>query len=535
METKTQIQNSSFLLDFLTFAAALRLLLRETPSISARISDWTSLPAAESGFLYDLALLFSIILGAWAIAKYPALRKAALALCVLVFAAIILDIAAKTVLRRDDHWEIYEARQRGMFGFLRFMFLEKTGRFSASFLKSLAAYGSGLLWIRLSIFACAVVIFKASYDLSKKIVSDVDLALQLALVLFSGAYLIQTKIWESIFWGAGSHIYIWGFALAIVAVNRFYDAYLAYAPRKVVLACLGAFVACGFAELVNLSLISIFGVVLISLMLNPKRDRQTAQRRRLTLIFLITLMTGTLLSFAMPGNYSRASEYAASANSVAALPFLDRAANAIRMSNHGLVGHFGLNLGLFTLFGLMTFFVGCQNYIDHEPAAPAVFVNPKAAAFAAGLLLLTAYVSLILNGYIGYIPSRVYIIPLILVFLAVSLFSYSIGLRIGKRFPMMRENPLRVSVIAFTVALLWLDFYVNARPQLNYIYRTWTERDRALTELASDPSAANLESVETCAVELIGTNLYDIEPGEMNSMIGRYYGLPPLTADEPCH
>ena len=50
--------------------------------------------------------------------EFPALNRAAVLAAAGVILLILFDISAKTVLRRDDYWEIYEARHRGFFDYL---------------------------------------------------------------------------------------------------------------------------------------------------------------------------------------------------------------------------------------------------------------------------------------------------------------------------------------------------------------------------------------------------------------------------------
>ena len=84
------------------------------------------------------------------------------------------------------------------------------------------------------------------------------------------------------------------------------------------------------------------------------------------------------------------------------------------------------------------------------------------------------------------------------------------------------------------VGCLWLSFYVSVRPEMNRIYRTWTERDRRLTEIAATGEFDEKEDFMTCAIEINGAGVPDIPYGSYGWIIGRYYGLPPLTAATNC-
>ena len=82
---------------------------------------------------------------------------------------ILFDISAKTVLRRDDYWEIYEARHRGFFDYLLFIFLTNSGRYSAFLIKSLYAVLPPLLWIRITIFLCGLLLLGCCFRIAKRL------------------------------------------------------------------------------------------------------------------------------------------------------------------------------------------------------------------------------------------------------------------------------------------------------------------------------------------------------------------------------
>ena len=68
-------------------------------------------------------------------------------------------------------------------------------------------------------------------------------------------YLIQTKIWESFFWGGGGQIYAWGIACALAAWIFLGDALEKPTRTNLTAALLLAFLSSGFAQLINLAML----------------------------------------------------------------------------------------------------------------------------------------------------------------------------------------------------------------------------------------------------------------------------------------
>lgn len=460
------------------------------------------------------------------ISLYSAVSRIVLGVATLVILLILLDISSKTVLRRDDYWEIYGARQQGLFKFLLFFFKTNSGRFTAAAMKAFSGYGNPLYWIRASIFVFAICFFLTIEKFSRRFFSERDQSWALSLLIFGGVYQVQTKIWESFFWGAGNNVYGWGILAAVAAWVSFYGAQTNKSRISLFFALILGFLSSGFAQGINLSMLTLSGIRLLFAFRSRTSDSDSLKTAA---SFFAVILISTIIAFAIPGNYVNASTYLPQHQEK--IPTASKLLMTLQSSFLGLTGHVRTQIPLFLFF--FSAFVLFGTTLRSDPI-PEIF-RPRVAQIIATTLIISAYVSLLLNGFLGYLPSRVYSIPLTQIFFAVMVLGLAIGAMLGKRFKIRAAAPFVTPIILLVLTGLWLNFYQSHRVQLYRIHRTWTERDRTLRELALNPQVAELESVETCAVELNGTPLLDIPAGTTDWVIGQYYNLPPLSAEEPCH
>ena len=131
-----------------------------------------------------------------------------------IITLINLLISMKTVLRRDDYWEIRDARIHGLSGFAPYAFMNFSGRFSSFFLKGFYSIVNPLYFIRISIFLGFIFTFLAcwlfvywNYTANSAEKPNRVMTGAVSIILTSGIYLLQTKIWETFYWGAGYLIY----------------------------------------------------------------------------------------------------------------------------------------------------------------------------------------------------------------------------------------------------------------------------------------------------------------------------------------
>ena len=505
------------------------LFLGELKPLLNRISDMLNISPKSAELSVAVVFLIIVVLPILLNRESPALTAiAAFAVLVLIF-LILFDISSKTVLRRDDYWEIYEARQRGFPGYFQFIFMTNSGRYSAFLIKMLYAVFPPLLWIRITIFLCGVLLLICCFRIAERICANRSSSFFLSIVLFSGVYLVQTKIWESFFWGGGGHIYAWGIVCALAAWIFLDSALAKNSRRDRTIALAFAFLSSGFAQLINLAMIFLSGTLVLYSVLNKKEI--SADRRKTALSFFLVLILSTVIAFAMPGNYANAAQFFADGS--ANITFATAAqtlGGAIVESCLGLLLHLRSQRNVLITLSAICFLIGLE--ISRDPNAP------KSPLRKAGLGLLSlcaaAFFCPMINGILGYFSTRIFSVPLTMIWLGLAFFALTIGRAVGARFEVHPiADRIRLPGI-FIVACLWLSFYLADRPQLVRIYRTWTARDRELTEIAASGAFSEDEELETCAVEIMGTDLPDLPYGTYGWVIGRYYGLPPLTAETFC-
>lgn len=505
------------------------LFLGELQPLLTRISDILKISPKSAELSVAVVFLIIAVLPILLNRKFPALTAIATVAALVLIFLILFDISSKTVLRRDDYWEIYEARQRGFPGYFQFIFMTNSGRYSAFLIKMLYAVFPPLLWIRITIFLCGVLLLICCFRIAEKLCANRAQSFFLAIVLFSGIYLVQTKIWESFFWGGGGHIYAWGIICALSAWIFLDSALVKNSRRDRIIALVFAFLSSGFAQLINLAMIFLSGTLVLYSVLNNKEISD--ERRKTALSFFLVLILSTVIAFAMPGNYANAAQFFEDGSSNATLQTAAQTlGGAIVESFLGLLPHLRAQRNVLILLAVVSFLIGLET--PRDPSAP----NPSLRKAGLGLLSLcaAAFFCPMINGILGYFSTRIFSVPLTMVWLGIAAFTLTAGHAVAARFEIHPiADRIRLPGI-FIVACLWLSFYIAERPQLVRIYRTWTARDRELTEIAASGAFSEVEEFETCAVEIMGTDLPDLPYGTYGWVIGRYYGLPPLTAETFC-
>lgn len=528
-QIRPQLETLTRSLPILILAAACILTIHEIQPLLARISAGFGLPPRAAEILYAAVFLISVIFPAALKREFPALNRAAVLAAAGVILLILFDISAKTVLRRDDYWEIYEARHRGFFDYLLFIFLTNSGRYSAFLIKSLYAVLPPLLWIRITIFLCGLLLLGCCFRIAKRLAAGRTNAFFLSIVLLSGIYLIQTKIWESFFWGGGGQIYAWGIACALAAWIFLGDALEKPTRVNLTTALLLAFLSAGFAQLINLAMLMLSGALALRVRIDKKA--YTPRQGKTALAFFFVLILSTAIAFAMPGNYVNASQFFDDGQTSAVFESAaETIGNAILASFTGLIPHLRSQRRILLLLAAICFLTGIR--ISEEADAPKPNLGKSAAIALA--LWISAFFCLIINGVLGYYSSRVFSVPLTMIWIGTAYFSLTAGAMFAAR--LVSHTNARGTILTglLIVGCLWLSFYVSVRPEMNRIYRTWTERDRRLTEIATTGEFDEKEDFMTCAIEINGAGVPDIPYGSYGWIIGRYYGLPTLTAETNC-
>ncbi len=213
---------------------------------------------------------------------------------------INLFISFRTVLRRDDYWEINDAKKIGFFGFVPYAFMNLSGRFSDFFLKSFYAILDPLIFIRISIFSGFVFIFIISnlfvnwYCITNaEVIPKRSTLYAIATVITSGVYLPQTKIWESFYWGSGFFVYGIGIPFTLSSVFFLLRGILNKDDLSFIISLfLGAF-STGFVQLTSIS-ICLFSVSIVIYFRFFHRQKSWCKKG---ILFSIIVIVFTLISF----------------------------------------------------------------------------------------------------------------------------------------------------------------------------------------------------------------------------------------------
>lgn len=508
------------------------LFLTETQTLWTSIADRLKVFPQMAKGLLTAAFLGAAVLPILLKRDIPFLNLFVTVASVVLIFLILFDIASKTVLRRDDYWEIYEAQHRGFPGYFEFIFMTNSGRYSAFLIKMLYAVFPPLAWIRFTIFLCGILLLLCCYGIARRLCANRTQSFFLAVVLFSGIYLVQTKIWESFFWGGGGHIYSWGIICALAAWIFFIDTLKKPSRARFIASLILAFLSSGFAQLINLTMIFLSGVLLLYTFID--KENVTEEQRKASMLFFVVLVISTVIAFAMPGNYANASQFFEEGSPKPSFQSLvQMLIDAVLGSFAGVHSHLSSQRNNLILLGLICFLSG---FFFSETLRPSQ-TKLKNTTLAVLIVWVAAFFSPIINGVLGYFSTRIYSVPLTMVWLGIAVLSLTTGALIGSQNKITANTGRIVLPGLFIIVCLWLNFYLSERPQMNRIYRTWIERDQQLTQLAASGAVIELNEAgefETCAVEISGTNLPDLPYGTYGWVIGRYYGLPPLTAETFC-
>ena len=410
-----------------------------------------------------------------------------------------------------------------------YIFTEKSGRYSAFLIKMIYALVPPLYWIRFTIFAAGILFFYCCVRISEKMTPTGNKSLPLSITLFTGIYLIQTKIWESFFWGGGGQIYSWGILCAFASWIALFDSLRTPSKLIRITALSLAFLSCGFAELINIAMIFI-AISFVVFSFSHQAEYSQYQRKQI-MHFLIVLIISSIIAFAMPGNYANATRFVEGGSISGTFSEITLILiRAIKDAFLTVYAHTTVQSVQFLLLGGICFLLGAE---------PKVAISDAKKEFLQALgililLVLSSIASVTLNGILQFTPTRIGSVPLSIIWIGYSYFLFKLGTFIGS---LARHESIRTQAVFPGLIIgicLWLSFYFDAQPQLYRIYHAWNQRDSELRQIAAEGNFDG-EELETCAIEINGTTLTDFPYDSYGFLIGRYYGLPTLYADDKCN
>ena len=480
-----------------------------------------------------LALLCSgllILLHRFVSVKIPSrVRYAVLFLITAIPAAQLLIISAGQVIRRDDYWEIADARSYGFPASILFELKNHDGRYFSWFLKSLYAFFDTLLYARILLVLNILILTYAcclTADSLLKFQSRPGNGIRQRLFTFMAGFsyavmiiLLASNTWEVWFWPAGTCIYGLSVSLCILAFTLVWRS--TQEPENTgkgarIAAVLICFTACGCSELGTASLAAFLLILLIW-------KRFTEKRWHKWLVFhfaevMICACTNLLLTKSID----------------AAQRYVENGANYTN----------GVRQGLFSMIKTAADSLWRYSVIDHRPLILFLFLfflmgmltrfphgTIKKFCAAALLLILTAHAVLFITVLLEYTPARVVSIPMCWTYAAAALICLSAGSLVSEKLS-GQTDPALMALCALLLIFCVNDFYSENIDRIRMIRSGWIQRD---TELEDSFGSSGV--LHTCSLPTLGSSHDDIseDPEDLfNKAFRMYYHVPAVIADRRC-
>lgn len=483
--------------------------------------------------LFLISVLLPLFLGRL-IGRKPEYRAAADALFILILSipwVQLLIICANQVLRRDDYWEIADARMYGFPGSMFYEIRQWNGRYTGWGLKSLHAVLPDIPYIDIFLFADLVLLTAAAAMLVYRFLKYqavpagqyAGMKLQAAcggFLLALSFVLMSSNIWEFWFWGSGTRIYGFGITMCLLStalVLRASDEAGARPVRKMLLPALTCFLTCGCSELCTASLCAF---LLAALIWRRVRSGKWDKRILFFLAEIILLTAGIFLlsgSLKYAGGYAHAEDgslISAGENLISRLP------GVFYWAYHGLTGYTFIKGRELVNLLFIAFLFGTQLRFDREKVRNILIL--------AVFFTVLAYCVLLINTVLDYMPPRVVTVGICWFFTAMALLCVLLGslTRFG------RNNGITLIFCAVFLALSMNVFYHQNIDDVRAIRGSWYIRDLLLKQ--ADGSA---EAVTTCSLPCPGSFREDIpeDPEDpFSEAAARYYNVPAVSADHRC-
>lgn len=487
------------------------------------------LQTAVIGGLLILSLVLPILLRRL-IDRDPKFRYAADALILTVLAIPtiqLLVICANQVLRRDDYWEIADARAHGFPGSMFFEISRYNGRYTGWGLRSLHAILPNIPYIDIFLFLNLVLLTLGTSMLTHRMLRArsgssscsgsrlhsfvTGFGLALSFILLS------SNSFEFWFWGSGTMIYGFGVSLCILTIALVWNTAEepSFQVRKMILPALTCFLTCGCSELCTASLAAFLTVLLVWKWILKK----TVNPR--ILFFLIEVLLCCILIFFVSASldFSGTNAHLETGSK----SFLQLLWVCFRWAFDSLQGYFFSNKPLLALFLLTAFLTGTRLRFDRK-----VKISMLILAF---LLTIIAHAVLMINTILDYMPPRVITVGICWYFTAMALLCLLLGSCLNREKNKQTDRiTLLLCGLLFAVAMN--RFYSENIDEVRMIRSSWNIRE-SLLQMTADPA----EPMLTCSLPCPGSSQDDIlsDPrDDFNIGTALYYNVPEISAEVRC-
>lgn len=427
-------------------------------------------------------------------------------------------------LRRDDYWEIHDAQKYGFPGFLTYEFTKINGRYFAYFLRSMYVFFDPERYIHVALTVNILILFAASVYLSHIMLSLAGYKTSTFLTLTGGmifalaALFMSPKIWEVWFWGSGTFVYGVGITLAITILSLYLDACRGNVHILLTILCITC--ACGTSELITASVCAFgAGLILINWIAGNKR-------RNKPLVFFTLwsfLCTGFILIFSANTVYVGKVSGGDAASSGFFRPLLLKFPELLKESLKMLADYFYSRLEYAIYLMIASFLFGT--------AFPQRKLNVRTILSGILWMVLISAGVLTMNIFMQYVPARVITIPLLWLFLPISVCFFLLGTKLNSGSENISAKVIPMGCSVFLLILVCV-LYKDSVHLLHDIHEGWQYRDMILRSV-EDKSQPHM----TCTIPVIGSTNRDLseDPSfETNIVTAYYYEFPQIIGVEPC-
>jgi len=465
--------------------------------------------------------------------RFTAAANAIILLILAIPAVQLAIICANQVLRRDDYWEIADARLYGFPGSMFYEIQRWNGRYTGWGLRSLHAVLPDIPYIDIFLLLDLILLTIGTGMLAYRLLKDqksagrepADRRLLSVLIGFGlslAFILISSNIWEFWFWGSGTMIYGFGISMCLLStalVLRAADE-KTINLRKMILPALCCFLTCGCSELCAVSLAAFLFIILIW-----KRIREKTWNKQVLFFFgeicvlfiCILLMSGSLDYAGTWGTSENTTEPGGLKKLIEWIPGM------IGWAFSGLYGYTFIKSRELIIFLGIAFLIGTALQFERRAYRKYLIL--------AVLLAVLGHCVLLINTMVNYVPPRVITVGICWFVSAMALVCLLAGslLTRGKA---KWNCHIKLIFCALLLCLLMNRFYTENIDDARNIRQSWFIRDALLQQWKGNDKAA-----AACSLPSPGSSRDDISEDpqdEFNRATARFYEVPAISAEGRC-
>ncbi len=452
-------------------------------------------------------------------------KKKLISVSVLVLVSLTLlgILCELQVFRRDDFWEVQYAWDLGLFKFLKYVMETEGGRLFSYLLKGGNAFfpsaSASMFYMNTCLFLSLLLLLagicRLLYLLLKtcgEADQTVDIkksAFLFAFCLFSAFIFTSPKIWEDWFWDAGGLIFGIGVSLSVMSLALITEDLISGPNQRIkkILTALVLFNACCCNQITTLA-IDIFITEVLLFVLCRRGNKRIRLR---VLYYFIAALAGSSVCMLAPGNF-----YRLETNSYYSKPLLSDITGSFGRSIVRLYQQISVNIIMMKKYWLFLVVI-CLIF-----GMITKLRNRKKLLFLSAGMIPAGFFSLLINIFIDYMPSRIYISAFIWLAISAALISMIIGSlfrdRLSAVFPgRIRSAYIFLGVLASFFSIFFL--YQENHQLLQDIRSAWFYRDAQIRSIPAEKD----ETREICGVPIIESDWTDIRLAE--AFIANYYRL----------